>query len=361
MACVESSRDDLVERRLQSPLARRRLRMPRPRGSRRRGCRSRLNRPPQRAERASASTIARAASSPRSRSIQHEREPAGRRPSVARMCGSIVSELVADELLPRRLVDVAGLVRAALRPRPPVDLLQHVRGRLLPGCSSRHAASSTARFGSIWFDRRDSGRTACASSAISPSSSRVYPWRASAAIHFGSVRAASSPSALMTVCSFIATRESTFDHLPSSPCTFTFSHRCRWMCGSSARDRRCRSSTTSTRCERLTDAAARAAARVQLPLPRRDDPIAQPVLQRLELPCKLRVDQRGDAVRLRGVDRPVENQVGLRRTQIPAPTLVRVRVTTVDPTPQLGSSSRSVVMTPASTVKRVTPAASTSL
>ena len=63
----------------------------------------------------------------------------------------------------------------------------------------------------------------------------------------GSVRAASSPSALMTVCSFIATRESTFDHLPSAPSTLTFSQRWRWMCGSSARERRCCSSTTSMR------------------------------------------------------------------------------------------------------------------
>ena len=42
-------------------------------------------------------------------------------------------QLVADQLLPLRLVDDAGLVRPILRPRQPVDLLQHVVARLLTG------------------------------------------------------------------------------------------------------------------------------------------------------------------------------------------------------------------------------------
>ena len=116
-----------------------------------------------------------------------------------------------------------------------------------PGCSARHSAISIARFASICVRparQRAHGVRELGDLAVASS---VYPWRASAAIHSGSVRAASSPSALITVCSFIATRESTFDHLPSAPSTFTFSQRWRWMCGSSARERRCCSSTTSMR------------------------------------------------------------------------------------------------------------------
>ena len=89
------------------------------------------------------------------------------------------------------------------------------------------------------------------------------------------------------------------------------------------------------RVKRLTDAAAGAAARVQLALPGRDDPVAQPVLQRLELGRELRVDQRGDAVRLRRVDRPVEDEVGVGDVSSRPRRLVGERVVAVDPTTQL--------------------------
>ena len=61
----------------------------------------------------------------------------------------------------------------------------------------------------------------------------------------------------------------------------------------------------------LTHPTAGTAARVELPLPRRDDLVAQPVLQPLVLGRELRVQQRREAVRLRRVDRPVQHQVGV--------------------------------------------------
>ena len=69
--------------------------------------------------------------------------------------------------------------------------------------------------------------------------------------------------------------------------------------------------------KRLPEATASSAPRIELPLPDGDDSVAEPVLQLLELARQVGVDQRGDAVRLRGVDRPVKEQVGFWRTSSP--------------------------------------------
>ena len=42
-------------------------------------------------------------------------------------------EFVADELLPGGFVEIAGLIRASLRPRPPIDLMDNIRTRVLTG------------------------------------------------------------------------------------------------------------------------------------------------------------------------------------------------------------------------------------
>ncbi len=63
--------------------------------------------------------------------------------------------------------------------------------------------------------------------------------------------------------------------------------------------------------KRFADAATSPATSIQLALPSRDDPIAEAILECLELCRQLRVDERGDAVRLRSVDRPVEDEVGI--------------------------------------------------
>lgn len=57
-----------------------------------------------------------------------------------------------------------------------------------PGCSSCHAVIRRARLASTLFERRERGLTTCAACAISPFSSSVYPWLASASTHCGSVR-----------------------------------------------------------------------------------------------------------------------------------------------------------------------------
>ena len=92
--------------------------------------------------------------------------------------------------------------------------------------------------------------------------------------------------------------------------------------------------------QRLPDASTGAAPRVQLVLPRRDDPIPKPILQRLKLRRKLRTDQRGDAVRLRRVDRSVQDQIRRRRHQLTTSDLAGDRVAPVDPTPQLLPAER---------------------
>ena len=203
-----------------------------------------------------------------------------------------------------------------------------------PRCSPRHAAINRARLTSILFDRRDSGRTTCASCAISPSALSVYPRAAKASIQRGSVRAASSPSALTTVWSFIATRESRLDHLPSTPCTFMFSHRCRWLCGSSARERRCCSSTTSMRRDVFANAPAVPTPRIELALPERDRPVARPILERLEIGGERRIEQGSNAVGLREVDRAIEEEVGILRSVHLAAWLARCRILALDPPSQ---------------------------
>src|SRR4051794_26672634 len=55
----------------------------------------------------------------------------------------------------------------------------------------------------------------------------------------------------------------------------------------------------------------------------------------VELVCKLAMDRRNKAVRLRCVDRPVENEVGLRGRKITASPLTGERIVAVDPLEQL--------------------------
>ena len=61
----------------------------------------------------------------------------------------------------------------------------------------------------------------------------------------------------------------------------------------------------------LADEPAVPAPRVQLRLPREQDAVTQTVLQRFELSGEFAMQQRGDAVRLRVVERSVEQQVGV--------------------------------------------------
>lgn len=83
--------------------------------------------------------------------------------------------------------------------------------------------------------------------------------------------------------------------------------------------------------ERLANAPASASARVQFALPRRDDAVAETILERLKLGREICVEHRCDAVGLRGVDRAIEDQVSVGRGQIAAPAAVGRRVAAVDP------------------------------
>lgn len=87
--------------------------------------------------------------------------------------------------------------------------------------------------------------------------------------------------------------------------------------------------------EQLANAAACASARIQFCLPRREDAVAESILERLELCREVCVEHRRDAVRLRGVDRAVENQVCVGGCQIAPAALVRRGVTAVDPATKL--------------------------
>jgi hypothetical protein len=118
---------------------------------------------------------------------------------------------------------------------------------LAPSCSALHIAMSAARFASICAGRREKGRTTPASSATSPSSSSANPWRAK---RCDPLRVGARGEIAFRVdqpLQLHASREWTLDHLQSAPRTFKFSQRWRWACGSSARERRWSSSTTSMR------------------------------------------------------------------------------------------------------------------
>ena len=84
----------------------------------------------------------------------------------------------------------------------------------------------------------------------------------------------------------------------------------------------------------LPDESAVAAARVQLAQPGEQDSVAQAVLQRLELGREFRMQQRGDAVRLGVVERPVEQQVGVGAEPLGSALLPRDRVMAGEPHPK---------------------------
>lgn len=61
--------------------------------------------------------------------------------------------------------------------------------------------------------------------------------------------------------------------------------------------------------DRLVDAATVPPPRVQFLLPQDENPVADAVLQRLELSGQFGMEQRGDAVRLRMIQRAVQQQI----------------------------------------------------
>ncbi len=73
------------------------------------------------------------------------------------------------------------------------------------------------------------------------------------------------------------------------------------------------------------------APRVELGLPREQDAFTQPVLQRLEFLRELGMQQRRDAIRLRVVERSVEQQVGVGAESLVASLLPRDRVVPGEP------------------------------
>lgn len=75
-------------------------------------------------------------------------------------------------------------------------------------------------------------------------------------------------------------------------------------------------------------------ARIELRLPREQDAVAEAVLQRFELGSEVRVQERGDAVRLGVVDRPVEKQIGVWAQPLMTALLPRDRVVPRDPDTQ---------------------------
>ena|GEM_PF-2009107 len=87
--------------------------------------------------------------------------------------------------------------------------------------------------------------------------------------------------------------------------------------------------------ELLPHPPASAPPRVELELPHREHPISQTVLQRFELRLELWVKQRHNAERLWRVDCPVQNEVGIRRTKLPATPFTGQRIAAVDPDAQL--------------------------
>ncbi len=84
-------------------------------------------------------------------------------------------------------------------------------------------------------------------------------------------------------------------------------------------------------CDLFTDESAMPAPRVELRLPREEDAFAQSILQRLELVREFRMQQGREAVRLRVVQRPVQQQVRVGAQSLVAALLPRDRVVTGEP------------------------------
>ena len=70
---------------------------------------------------------------------------------------------------------------------------------------------------------------------------------------------------------------------------------------------------------------------VDFGLPREQDALTQPVLQRLELTRELGMQQRRDAVRLGVIERPIEHQVRVRAQPLVTSLLPRDRVVPGEP------------------------------
>src|SRR5690349_9954314 len=86
--------------------------------------------------------------------------------------------------------------------------------------------------------------------------------------------------------------------------------------------------------DRLAGQPSVPAPRVELRLPREQDAFTQPVLESLELGGELGMQQRRDAVRLRVVERPVEQQVGVGAQSLMAALFPGDRVVSGEPDTQ---------------------------
>ena len=85
----------------------------------------------------------------------------------------------------------------------------------------------------------------------------------------------------------------------------------------------------------LADEPSVSAPRVELRLPREQDALTQPVLEPLELGGQLGMQQRGDAVGLRVVERPVEQQVCVGAQPLMAALFSGDRVVSGEPDPKV--------------------------
>nr|BFF12266.1 hypothetical protein GCM10025699_35690 [Microbacterium flavescens] len=104
----------------------------------------------------------------------------------------------------------------------------------------------------------------------------------------------------------------------------------------------------------LTDEPAVPAPRVELRLPREQDAVTEPVLEGFELGGELGMQQRGDAVGLRVVERSVEQQVGVGAQPLMAALFAGDRVVSGEPDTKTPAVSSSEVMTPFATMNRET-------
>ena len=245
-------------------------------------------------------------------------------------------QLRLDRALPPDLVDRRRLVRPGERPGPAVDLLQDVVARLLPRvlatplleqCRAmrldlvRPARERTNRSGEVLDLARGVERVAVTGEGGDPM--RV---RSRRQLTFSVDHGVELHRDARVDCRPLAVAP---EHLRTEP-----------QVPVDVRVERSRPTVLQLddldAGELFSDEPTVSAPRVELALPGQDDPIAQAVLQRLELLPQLGVQQGSEAVSLGRVDRAVENEIRVRGELWDAASRARDRVFAVDPPAELG-------------------------
>ena len=266
--------------------------------------------------------------------VRDSDRPDGHRVAAVRDGRIDAAQLVAGQLLPAELIDLPRLVRPTVSPRPPVDRSQHIRARLLAGVALPPLGETR---GTVRLDlvgaARQRPHDVLKLLDLTVSRQRVpVPGKCGDPHRVGAHR-----DLALGVDQGVQLHRDPRVHVRPAPVLAAHSS-VQPQVPVNVRIQRARSPMLKLDdlelCDLFTDRPRRTSARVQFPLPRRDDTIAQTILQGLELGRELRVKQRRDTERLRRVDRPVQHEVRVGAVELTSTPLPRVGVRAVQPASQ---------------------------